>query len=65
MTLRSRSIRWIFSFSILRGTARSHDAQVLFEFMDRSPQFELVPPEGMDSKEYSLNMRHGDWDLMT
>jgi 3',5'-cyclic AMP phosphodiesterase CpdA len=37
----------------------------MHEFMDRSPQFELVPPEGMDGKEYSLNMRHGDWDLMT
>ena len=37
----------------------------LHEFMDRSPQFELVTPDGQDGKEYSLNMRHGDWDHMT
>ncbi|MEM9105179.1 MAG: phosphodiesterase [Pseudomonadota bacterium] len=37
----------------------------MHEFMDRSPQFELVAPEGADGAEYSLNMRHGDWDLMT
>lgn len=37
----------------------------MHEFMDRSPHFDLVPPQGVDGKEYSLNMRHGDWDLMT
>jgi len=37
----------------------------MHEFMDRSPQFELKAPEGVDVREYSLNMRHGDWDLMT
>ena len=37
----------------------------MHEFMDRSPQFELVAPKGVDGKEYSLHMRHGDWDLMT
>ncbi len=37
----------------------------MHEFMDRSPHFELVAPEGTDGKEYSLHMRHGDWDLMT
>ena len=37
----------------------------MHEFMDRSPQFELTTPAGADDREYSLNMRHGDWDLMT
>jgi Icc protein len=37
----------------------------MHEFMDRSPQFELSTPKGADEYEYSLNMRHGDWDLMT
>ena len=36
----------------------------MHEFMDRSPHFELVTPAGMDAKEYSLGMRHGDWDRM-
>ena len=36
----------------------------MHEFMDRSPHFELVTPEGLDAKDYSLNMRHGDWDRM-
>ena len=37
----------------------------MHEFMDRSPRFDLAPQEGVDSKEYSLDLRHGDWDLMT
>nr|WP_276562376.1 phosphodiesterase [Hoeflea prorocentri] len=36
----------------------------MHEFMDRSPHFELVTPEGVDGRDYSLNMRHGDWDRM-
>lgn len=37
----------------------------MHEFMDRSPRFDLVTPKEQDSKEYSLEMRHGDWDRMT
>ncbi len=37
----------------------------MHEFMDRSPHFELKTPDGLDDRDYSLNMRHGDWDLMT
>jgi 3',5'-cyclic AMP phosphodiesterase CpdA len=37
----------------------------MHEFMDRSPRFDLVTPEGVDGLDYSLNMRHGDWDHMT
>ena len=37
----------------------------MHEFMDRSPRFELAAPEGVDAKDYSLNVRHGDWNRMT
>ncbi len=37
----------------------------MHEFMDRSPRFDLVTPAGQDPRDYSLNMRHGDWDRMT
>ncbi|MCR9135667.1 MAG: phosphodiesterase [Alphaproteobacteria bacterium] len=36
----------------------------MHEFLDRSPRFDLVTPAGDDPNEYSLNMRHGDWDRM-
>ncbi|MEX3010182.1 phosphodiesterase [Hoeflea sp. TYP-13] len=50
------------------GVALADAEQIIIhmhEFMDRSPHFELVTPEGMDGREYSLHMRHGDWDRMT
>ncbi len=37
----------------------------LHTFMDRSPRFDLVTPKGQSAEEYSLEMRHGDWDMMT
>lgn len=37
----------------------------MHEFLDRSPRFDLVPPADVDPSDYSLNMRHGDWDRMT
>lgn len=37
----------------------------LHAFMDRSPKFDLVTPKGKSAEEYSLEMRHGDWDMMT
>ena len=50
------------------GVVLADEDQVVIhmhEFMDRSPRFELAAPEGVDSLDYSLNMRHGDWDRMT
>lgn len=37
----------------------------MHEFLDRSPRFDLITPAGVDDNDYSLNMRHGDWDRMT
>lgn len=37
----------------------------MHEFLDRSPRFDLFPPKGVDPDDYSLDMRHGDWDRMT
>lgn len=37
----------------------------MHEFLDRSPRFDLVTPADIDDSDYSLNMRHGDWDRMT
>ncbi|MEM6461594.1 MAG: phosphodiesterase [Pseudomonadota bacterium] len=37
----------------------------MHEFMDRSPRFDLIPPPDTDGREYGLDMRHGDWELMT
>lgn len=36
----------------------------MHEFLDRSPRFDLLPPADNDPNDYSLNMRHGDWDRM-